>query len=95
MHGTRIGWHSTVSFTGGPSQPGPWNEPVDGSGNAVLAGFSNWQAGTYTVQATYSGDSNYNGASAAPFSQLQRLRRFFRGQHPRDHLWHASLGYPT
>jgi hypothetical protein len=55
----------TVSFTGGPSQPGPWNEPVDGSGNAVLAGFSNWQAGTYTVQATYSGDSNYNGASGS------------------------------
>jgi hypothetical protein len=55
----------TVSFTGGPSQPGPWNEPVDGSGNAVLTGFSNWQAGTYTVQATYSGDSNYNGASGS------------------------------
>jgi hypothetical protein len=55
----------TASFTGGSSQPGPWTEPVDGSGNAVLAGFSNWAAGTYTVQATYSGDSNYNGASGS------------------------------
>jgi hypothetical protein len=55
----------TVSFTGGPSQPGPWVETVDGSGNAVLTGFSNWAAGTYTVQATYSGDSNYNGASGS------------------------------
>jgi hypothetical protein len=55
----------TVTFTGGASQPGPWNEPVDGSGNAVLTGFSNWAAGTYTVQATYSGDSNYNGASGS------------------------------
>jgi hypothetical protein len=55
----------TVSFTGGPSQPGPWVETIDGSGNAVLTGFSNWQAGTYTVQATYSGDSNYNGASGS------------------------------
>ena len=55
----------TVSFTGGPSQPGPWVETVDGSGDAVLTGFSNWQAGTYTIQATYSGDSNYNGATGS------------------------------
>jgi hypothetical protein len=55
----------TVSFSGGSSQPGPWIETVDGSGNAVLTGFSNWAAGTYTIQATYSGDSNYNGASGS------------------------------
>jgi hypothetical protein len=55
----------TVTFTGGASQPGPWTEPVDGSGNAVLTGFSNWAAGTYTVQATYSGDSNYSGATGS------------------------------
>jgi hypothetical protein len=53
----------TVTFSGGASQPGPWVETVDGSGNAVLTGFSNWAAGTYTVQATYSGDSNYSGAT--------------------------------
>jgi hypothetical protein len=55
----------TVSFTGGSSQPGPWVETVNGSGNAVLTGLSNWAAGTYTVQATYSGDSNYNGATGS------------------------------
>ena len=55
----------TVTFTGGSSQPGPWVETVNGSGNAVLTGLSNWAAGTYTIQATYSGDSNYNGASGS------------------------------
>jgi len=55
----------TVTFTGGSSQPGPWVETVNGSGNAVLTGLSNWAAGTYTVQATYSGDSNYNGATGS------------------------------
>jgi hypothetical protein len=55
----------TVSFTGGASQPGPWVETVDGSGNAVLTGFTNWAAGTYTLQATYSGDTNYNGATGS------------------------------
>src|ERR1035438_8449902 len=62
----------TVTFTGGPSQPGPWVETVDGSGNAVLTGFSNWQAGTYTVQATYSGDSNYNGATGSTLLTVTR-----------------------
>jgi hypothetical protein len=55
----------TVTFSGGASQPGPWVETVDGSGNAVLTGFSNWAAGTYTVQATYSGDSNFSGATSS------------------------------
>ncbi len=55
----------TVSFSGGSSHPGPWVETVNGSGNAVLTGLSNWAAGTYTVQATYSGDGNYNGATGS------------------------------
>ena len=57
------GGGGTVTFTGTSSEPGPWVEPVDGSGNAVLSGFSDWPIGTYTISVISSGDANYSGAS--------------------------------
>lgn len=54
----------TVVFDGGSTRPGPWTEPVNGSGNATLVGFTDWTAGAYTVTAAYSGDSDYSAASA-------------------------------
>lgn len=57
------GGRGTVTFTGTSSEPGPWTEPVDGSGNAVLSGFSDWPIGTYTISVASSGDANYSGAA--------------------------------
>ena len=43
--------------------------PLNGSGIAALP-TSSLAVGSDTITAVYSGDSNYNGSSATPFTQV-------------------------
>lgn len=61
----------TVSFLNGSAVIG--SSAVNGSGVATLA-YSGLAAGTHSITAKYSGDSNYNGSTSVVLSQVVRRK---------------------
>ena len=59
---TPSGATGTIIFT---ANGGTWTTVALSGGSASAGGWSTWAVGTYPVGATYSGDSNYSGASAS------------------------------
>jgi hypothetical protein len=83
------GGTGTVVFTAGSVQPGPWTVAVDGSGKAVLTTLSSWAAGTYTITANYSGDSNYTASTGTGVLTITSSAPLFTWANP------APIAYGT